>query len=177
MRKSNLIGLAGILLLVGVVYSTSTFAQNGVSFTAIPATITFTANSPGSNIAGSSNATITWSRNGKPGGTWTLSVGTAATTFTGCTTVPRSAVSVRCASAVHSLTAQNGSANCSATSFTTLPGTIPGLQVATGAQASTGNNGGQVDNFTVTLNYQLADSWRFLPNICPLSLTYTLVAP
>ena len=168
--------LFGCIVLLAVSVPQAAFAQQpGLSgFNASPASISFAANNPGNNIAGSSVATVTWVRAGKPGGTWTLNVRANSATFTGCTTVPSSAVSVMCSSATHSLTSQNGSAACSAGSFITLPSTAPGVQLAGGAIASTGNAGNQTDTFTVTLNYRLADSWRFLPNMCPLSLTYTL---
>src|SRR5947207_10876864 len=106
MCKSKRTGIAVVSLLIVLISSASANAQNGLGLTATPSPITFAANSPGSNIAGSSGATVTWTRHGKPGGTWTLTVGTSSTTFTGCITVPITAVMVRCASASHNLNLQ-----------------------------------------------------------------------
>jgi hypothetical protein len=148
-------------------------AQSALLLSATPATISFAANTPGSNIAGSAAARITFSMDSGSGLAWTLKVGTAATKFTGCTTVPTSAVSVRCASATTTGGASGATAACGAVAFTTLPSSIPGLQVANGQEPSSGSG----IPFTINLNYQLADSWQFVANTCPLTVTYTVTAP
>jgi hypothetical protein len=42
---------------------------------------------------------------------------------------------------------------------------------------ASGNEGnGSSHNYTVVLSYQLADSWRYIANTCPLTVTYTVNA-
>ena len=138
--------------------------------TATPATIQFTANNPGSSVDGNSSATVGWTiTGGKNGNTWTLSVYANSTTFTGCTTVPASAVGVSCSSA--SDITKHGTANCQSGGPFTLPSTAPGQQVASGFEGNTD------DTYTVVLNYQYTDSWTFIANPCPLTITYTVNAP
>ena len=138
---------------------------------ATPSTIPFTANNPGSSIAGGTVATVGWNIiYGKNRSTWTLRVGTTSSSFSGCPTVPESAVRVKCTSA----SADGGgqvSAGCNVTSFTTLPSTLPGLPVASGDEGNASSH-----NYNVVLSYQLADSWRYIANICPLTVTYTVNA-
>jgi hypothetical protein len=138
---------------------------------ALPSTIPFLANSPGSTVAGGSLATVCWFiTSGKNGQTWTLRAGASSSSFSGCTTVPESAVSVRCTSA----SADGGgqvSAGCNTTSYTTLPNTLPGLPVASGNEGNSSSH-----YYTVTLSYQLTDSWRYIANTCPLNVTYTVDA-
>ena len=137
---------------------------------AMPGTISFTAGSPGGGVAGSSNATVTWTlTSGISGHTWTLKVGTASATFTGCATVPESAVSFSCVSASHT---GAGTASCQAGGPWTLRSGLPGQQVASG------NDGGSTTHsYTVVVSYTFADSWRYIANTCPLNLTYTVDAP
>jgi hypothetical protein len=139
---------------------------------ATPSTIPFTANNPGSSIAGGSVATVAWTiTQGNNGRRWTLSVGASSSSFIGCPTVPESAVSVKCASASVTGGGQ-ASAGCNVNSFTTLPNTLPGLPVASGNEGNSTSH-----NYTVVLSYQLADSWRYIANTCPLNITYTVNAP
>jgi hypothetical protein len=42
------------------------------------------------------------------------------------------------------------------------------------ASGNEGNAG--VHNYTVVLSYQLADSWRYIANTCPLNVTYSVNA-
>jgi len=138
---------------------------------ATPSTIPFTVNNPGGTIAGGTVATVAWNiTQGKNGQAWTLRVGTTSSSFSGCATVPESAVSVKCVSASVGGGGQ-ASAGCNATSFTTLPNTLPGLPVASGNEGNAG-----VHNYTVVLSYQLADSWRYIANTCPLTVSYTVNA-
>ena len=140
----------------------------------LPAVISFNATAPGTLIQGSSAATVAFTINSNvKGNTWTLSVGTTSTAFSGCTTVPTSAVTLWCSSAIVNGSNDNGaSAACSTTTATQLPSTLPGLQVAGGSEPQS-----QTANYTVTLYYQLADSWKYIPNTCPLNITYTINAP
>jgi hypothetical protein len=141
------------------------------AMTATPATIQFTANDPGSAVAGNSSATVQWTiTNGTPGNTWTLSVYANSTTFTGCTTVPASAVGVTCSSATH--TGGSPTATCVTGGPFTLPTTAPGQELASGNEGGT-----RAHTFTVVLNYQFTDSWEFIANTCPLTITYTVNAP
>jgi hypothetical protein len=138
---------------------------------AMPRTISFTANNPGSTIPGGSTATLTWEIDrGMNGRTWTLMVGSGSPSFSGCTTVPVSAISLKCVSASVDGGGQ-GSAGCNMSNFTPLPNTLPGLPVASGNE---GNASGH--NFTVVLSYQLIDSWRYIANSCPLNVSYTVIA-
>jgi hypothetical protein len=142
------------------------------TLTATPATIQFTANNPGSAIAGNLSATVGWTfRGGVNGHTWTLSVYADSTTFTGCTTVPASAVGVSCSSA--SVTGTGGpTAACTSGGPFTLPTTAPGQQVASGNEGTS-----NADTYSVVLNYQFTDSWSYIANTCPLTITYTVNAP
>ena len=138
---------------------------------AMPSTIPFTANNPGGVVPGSSVATITWEiERGNNGRTWTLMVGTTSPTFNGCTTVPASAVSVKCVSAWVAGGGQS-SAGCNMNNFTPLPNSLPGLSVASGNEGNASER-----NYTVVLSYQLTDSWRYTANTCPLNVSYTVVA-
>src|SRR5579859_3319645 len=63
---------------------------------ASPGTISFTATDPDlGSVSGSSAATVSWTTTGgSAASTWNLKVHAAAASFTGCATVPRSAVTV-----------------------------------------------------------------------------------
>jgi len=141
------------------------------AMSATPTTIQFTANDPGSSLAGNSSATVKWTiTGGASGNTWTLSVYANSTTFTGCSTVPASAVGVTCSSATH--TGTRPTATCQSGGPFTLTTTAPGQQVASGDEGNA-----TAHTFTVVLNYQFTDSWEFIANTCPLSITYTVDAP
>jgi hypothetical protein len=136
---------------------------------ATPSTISFMANNPGSTIAGASVATLSWNiTQGRSGQTWTLRVGATSPSFSGCTTVPVSAISFKCVSASVDGGGQS-SAGCNMTSFTNLPNTLPGLPVASGNEGSASSH-----NYTVVLSYQLTDSWRYIANSCPLNVSYSV---
>ena len=138
---------------------------------ATPATIQFAANSPGSSVPGNSTATVAWtSSGGTSGNTWTLSVYANSTSFTGCTTVKPSAVKVSCTSA--SKTGTQTTANCQSGGPFSLPATGPGQEVAYGNEGGSGTK-----TYSIVLTYQFADSWTFIPNTCPLTITYTVNAP
>ena len=199
MRKFMMLAIAGVLVLAGelawaqkttlsprrptpVIQSLSPADSpiplaTGVSgLTATPATLQFTANNPGSAVAGNSSATVGWSiSGGASGNTWTLSVYANSATFTGCTTVPASGVGVSCSSA--SATGTRASANCQSGGPFTLPTTAPGQQVASGHEGSSGPTVGGSSTFSVVLNYQFTDSWQYIANTCPLTITYTVNAP
>jgi len=141
------------------------------SMSATPATIQFTANNPGSAVAGNSSATVSWTiSGGASGNTWTLSVYANSATFTGCSTVPASAVGVSCTSA--SVTGTGATASCQAGGPFTLPHTAPGQRVASGNEGNSNSH-----TYTVVLNYQITDAWKYIANTCPLTITYTVNAP
>ncbi len=136
------------------------------AITASPGTISFTATDPdlGSD-AGSSSATVSWSTSGgSAAGTWTLKVHANPASFTGCATVPRSAVKATCTGVA------GGSAGTCGGAITL---TGAGQQVASGKESA--SNGAP---YSVTLNFTLADSWSYIANSsCTLTLTYTVTAP
>lgn len=138
---------------------------------ATPSTIPFTANNPGNEIVSGSAATITWSLT--PGGTgrsWNLSAVAMSSKFSGCITVPATAVALKCVSA--SVTGGGlASASCSVASFTHISNSLPGLRVAGGTEGSA-----TAHNYTVVLSYELLDSWRYTANTCPLNVSYTVDA-
>ena len=144
------------------------------NLTATPATIQFAANNPGSAVAGNSSATVQWTiSGGLRGNTWTLSVYANSSTFSGCSTVPASAVAVSCSSATASGT--GATATCQSGGPFTLPTTAPGQQVASGNEGASFIN---PTSFSIVLKYQLTDSWSYIANTsCPLTITYTVNAP
>jgi len=141
------------------------------ALTVSPGLISFNATAPGALIAGSSTASVSFTINANKSNVWTLSAGTTSTTFPGCLTVPTSAVSVRCASASVS-GGKGATSSCSAANFTQMPSVLPGIVVATGGEPQS-----QSASYSISLLYQLADSWQYVPNVCPLNITYTVNAP
>lgn len=137
------------------------------SMTATPATITFSATDPDSpSDPGSSIATVTW-RSNNNGRTWNLTVRTASTAFTNCSTVPISAVTVSCATAT---VGGGGTGACHAP----FPLTTAAQVVANGNEAGAGTQ-----TYTVTINFTLTDSWKYIAKLspqCSISLTYTATA-
>jgi len=139
--------------------------------TVSPTTVSFSATSPGvvPSVTGSPATTITWSNASLGTQNWTVSV--SATGFTGgagCGTIPVSAMTVTCASAVSS--GSCASASCTAGS---RPLTSAGVQVASGSEGTFLC----FSDFTVTLNYNFADNWKYTAETCTLSVTYNVVSP
>ncbi len=135
---------------------------------ATPATISFSATDPDlGSAAGSATSTVTWSiLNGRDNKqTWTLTAQAGGASFTGCATIPASAVTVTCAST--SVTGGGGTGSCSGpVALSTSP-----QQVAGGLEGN---------DYTVTLNFRLTDRWRYVAATapsCTLTLTYTVNAP
>lgn len=139
------------------------------TLTATPGTISFNAVHPDSSaVTGSSMATVQFSvLSGTPPGNWTVNARAAASSYTGCPTVPASAVTVACASASLNNGDGSGSASCGgAFALSTLD-----RQVASGVQGS------GMRTYTVQLNFTLAESWRYIANsACALSVVYTVNA-
>lgn len=134
--------------------------------TVTPSTINFSATDPDLGlVAGSAASTVSFTLWFGSASNWTLTISSSTSTFSGCTTIPASAITATCTAG----TASQGSAVCSAAG----PLSTTGIQVASGAQ-------GTIANFTVTVNFTLSDSWKYIAQTsptCPLSLTYTLDAP
>jgi hypothetical protein len=147
-------------------------ATSITTITATPSPITFSATDPDAGpYSGSSASTVKFNLTG--GGaarSWTLSVTAGAATFTGCTTIPASAVKATCATAsVVNVSGSAGTAACSA-----------GANLSTSALTIATGNEGKVNDFTITINFVLTDSWSYIAQtspLCPLTLTYSLNAP
>ena len=140
------------------------------TLTVNPATITFSATNPGTLpvVAGSSTAVATWSALAS-GNTWSLTVQATTPTFTNCSTVPVSAVTVSCSAP--SVTGIGGSANCAAASP---------LSNTKAVTVASGSEGTLSWSYSVTLSFTLADKWSYIAETspaCTLSLTYTANVP
>jgi hypothetical protein len=132
-----------------------------------PSTVSFSATDPDTPlVAGNSPTTVFWAVKGTNfGDAWNLSLSSAATTFTNCSTVPISAVTVTCTTA----TAGGGGATAACSAASTLS-TTPTV-VASGTEG--GSN--IVRNYSVTLTYRLADQWKYSAQMspqCTLNITY-----
>lgn len=149
------------------------------SLIASPGSISFIASNPGSgSVSGSSPASVNWTvQSGNRLQTWSLSVQADAGYFSGCPTVPVSAVGVECSGAsvsgpeviLGTLTVGGGGTGVCGGGFSL---STVAHQVAGGAEG----DGTQV--YSVQINYSLAESWRYVANSsCSLSLTYTVNAP
>jgi hypothetical protein len=135
--------------------------------TATPGTVTFAATDPDLGSVSGTSSTVTWTAlGGLPVQTWTLSVQAPASAFSGCATVPVSAVTVSCSSA--SATGIGGTATCGGP-FTL---STSSHQVASGAEGTASGT------YTVKIAFSLADSWKYVAaSACTLILTYTAVTP
>ena len=135
------------------------------NMTVTPSTITFVASDPDLGVA-SRAVTVAWTATGGVN-PWTLKGMASSTTFTGCATVPVSAVTMTCTSATAPLL---GSATCSGASQLSTTA----VQIAGGNEALLGGN------YTVNLTLTLADSWKYIAKQippCTLTLTYTANLP
>jgi hypothetical protein len=133
---------------------------------ASPATITFTATDPDlGSVSGSGASTVSWTTSlGSTTSAWNLQVQAAAALFTGCGTVPTSAVTVTCGSVTGG---SSGACKPAITLSTTAQ------QVATGNESTSTSA-----PYSASLNFKLADSWKYIAkSSCTLTLTYTVTAP
>jgi hypothetical protein len=149
-------------------------ATSITTMTATPATISFSSTDPDLGpVAGSSSATIVIALKGQSvANTWTLGISAGAATFTGCATVPASAVTATCSSVVVSGTT-------GPTPGTGACGSAVGLSTTSTTVAS-GKEGSNKDTYTATINFTLTDSWQYIAATsptCPLTLTYSVNAP
>jgi hypothetical protein len=138
------------------------------TLSATPGTISFQSTNPDSGVAsGSSTASLTWTVVlGSHLQNWILSVQSGSGSFTGCPTVPVSAVQVSCQSA--SINGSLGTAGCAGSfSLSSTP-----AAVASGLQAEgTGSH-------SVIVYFTLAESWRYVAHsACTLTVTYSVNAP
>jgi len=138
-----------------------------------PVTITFTTtNNPSTTpvVAGSAAATLTWSTLSLfDNNNWTLTVQSITSTFTNCPWVPVSAVTVTCSSAT--VSGVGGTGTCSGA----FPLSTTAQQVAGGVVGSLFSY-----NYAVTINFTLADSWKYIAEqtpACSLSLSYIANVP
>jgi hypothetical protein len=139
------------------------------TLTVSPATISFSATNPATVpvVAGSATATASWSIYSY-GNNWTLKVQAASSTFTNCSTVPVSAVTVSCSSV--SVSGSGNSKSCAAS-----------FPLSTTAQTvASGSEGTFSLNYSATISFTLADNWKYIAETspaCTISLTYTANVP
>lgn len=153
------------------VRSFATISPQASSFTVnvTPASISFNATNPDSVpvVAGNASASVTWQAL-SGGNNWNLKVQASSPSFANCPAVPVSAVRVSCSSA--SVGSLGGSAACSGS----FPLSTAAQQVAGGAE------GVVAYNYSVTITFTLADSWKYIAETnpaCSLTLTYTADVP
>jgi hypothetical protein len=142
---------------------------NSFTVTVTPATVSFNATNPTSVpvVAGSATATATWENLDLNSGPWNLTVQAVAGSFANCPTVPVSAVTVSCSSVA---TFIGGTGACAAP-----------FRLSTSPQVvASGNQEALTFNYTINLNFTLADSWKYIAQTspsCSLSLSYTATVP
>jgi hypothetical protein len=138
------------------------------SLSATPATISIRAANPDLVlVSGSSPGSLTWMvLSGVHSQNWTISVQAGSSSLIGCPTVPISAVRVSCGTATVSGT--GGTGTCS--------GSFP--LSTTAQQIAGGLEGDGSQSYSVSMNFTLAESWRYVANsACTITLTYTVNAP
>jgi hypothetical protein len=128
-----------------------------------PATISFNATNPTTSpsVSGSANAVVSWSSLVSIAAGWNVAV-SAPSSFTNCPTVPASAVTVSCVSITGGTLGTCGGS----TALSTTP-----TQIASGVEILN-----LLSPYVVTLSFTLADSWKYIPSSCSLSVTYTITA-
>jgi hypothetical protein len=130
--------------------------------------ISFGASSPDlGEVSGSSAGSLGWMvMAGYHLRNWTLNLQAGSNSFLGCPTVPISAVRVSCVAT--SVSGGGGTGACNGS----LPLSTTPQQIAGGAQ------GDGVRSYLVTLNFTLAESWRYVANsACTITITYTVNTP
>jgi hypothetical protein len=135
---------------------------------ATPGTISFQAANPDSGqVSGSSPGSLSWNvLSGSHLQNWTLSVQSGSSSFAGCPTVPVSAVRVSCGSATAS--GAGGTGACGGS----FPLSTSPQQIAGGAE------GDGTGSYSVSVNFTLAESWRYVANsTCSINLSYSVNAP
>ena len=137
--------------------------------TVTPATLTFTATNPGTApvVAAGWPTVVSW-QVVSGGSNWSLRVKADSPRFANCPTVPISAVTVSCASA--SVVPAGGTSGCSG----------PFALSTADTQVAGGSEGPVAYAYSVTINFTLADSWKYIAQtnpLCFLSLTYKADVP
>jgi hypothetical protein len=138
------------------------------SLSATPGTLSFQASNPdAAMVAGSSPGSLTWRLlSGSHLQNWTLSVQAGSSSFAGCPTIPVSAVQVSCSTAHVSGGGGTGACGGSFPLSTTLQQSAGGLE------------GDGTNSYSISMNFTLAESWRYIANpSCTISITYTVNAP
>ncbi|HUS05788.1 MAG TPA: hypothetical protein VMZ52_05820 [Bryobacteraceae bacterium] len=136
---------------------------------ATPGNISFQATNPDmGTVSASSPGSLTWTaQSGSHLQNWTVTVQASSSSLAGCPAIPVSAIRVSCGSAT--VSGGGGTGACSSGSF---PLSTSPQQIAGGAQGDGANS------YSVSMNFTLADSWRYLANsACTLTLTYSVNAP
>jgi hypothetical protein len=134
------------------------------SQTATPATVSFALTDP-TAAAVTGTSTVSWhTSGGSTASTWTLGASAAASSFTGCTEIPQSAVTVHCASVTGGTAGACGG-------VVTLSGAAQ--TIASGKEA-TGNTA-----YSVVVTISITDSWTYKGHTtaCTLVPTWTITAP
>jgi hypothetical protein len=144
------------------------------SMTASPATISFVSTDPDlSPVSGSSAATIAITLSGENHvRAWSLGIQAGSSTFTGCTTLPASAVTATCTNVVvNQISGPTiGTGACASGA---------GLSSSSSITVASGNEGTGSNSYTITIKFILTDSWQYIgatSPTCPLTVTYTLNA-
>jgi hypothetical protein len=138
------------------------------SVSATPGAVSFQATNPDAGtVSGSSQGSLTWMvLSGSHLQNWTLSVQAGSTAFVSCPTIPVSAVKVNCSTAM--VSGGGGTGACSGS----LPLSTSLQQIAAGAE------GDGTNSYSVSINFTLAESWRYVPDSsCAITLTYSVNAP
>lgn len=134
-----------------------------------PAIVTFDATNPDwmPMASGDAGASLSWQNPIGSQGAWSLTVQADSAVFANCRTVPISAVTVSCVSAV---TNTSRSGNCRQPFHLSASPQI----VAGGRQGMT------TFSYDVALTFTLADNWKYIAQTsppCSLSLSYTATVP
>jgi len=143
------------------------------SLTSSPTSISFFATDPDLGpYSGNSSATLVFDlQSGNNSRTWSMTVSAGTSTFSGCTTIPASAVKATCSAVAVTNTGgpTSGTGTCSAA----------GTLSTTALTIATGNESNGSDKYTITINFLLTDSWAYIAQTsptCPLTLTYSINA-
>ncbi len=135
------------------------------SYTVSPASVTFAAANPTTtpSVSGSSTVTLSFSlTGGKTSRTWDIQLKSTTATFAGCTTVPLSAITATCGSVT------GGTGGTCAGGFAVS---------TTNTLVASGNEANATSSYSVTLNFNLADDWKYLPATCTAqTFSYLLTA-
>ena len=156
---------AGLFSPAGFKLATGTLA----ALSATPGAISFQATNPSFGlVSGSSPGSITWtSVNLLARPNWTLSLQAGSTSFVGCPTIPVSAIQVSCGT-----TSVSGVGTGTGACGGSFPLSTTVQQIAGGAQGIGANS------YSVSLNFTLAESWRYVASsACTVTITYFVDAP